>query len=106
MVIVPWQPPRAVAGQVRWTRTSPRAVMLTDFADMRTGVAGGEPDAGKALGGGDGVDGSAEATVTARIAWALSPPLRLIVWPVKTCVVEGPAESGSVNVAGEVPGAA
>ena len=72
---------------------------VTELVDMTTGVRGGAPDAGRVLDGGGSVNGTAEATATVRLVCALSPPLRLIVWPVKTWVVEVPAESVSVSVA-------
>jgi hypothetical protein len=37
-------------------------------------------------------------SVKVRVVCALLPPLRLIVWPVKTLVVDVPAESVSVRV--------
>jgi hypothetical protein len=96
IVIVPRQPVRALAGQLTRITASPRAVALTVRVEIATGVAtgGGVPDVGAAFAGGLG-----DGTCSVRIVWALSPPLRLIVWPVKTWVVEVPAESVSVSVA-------
>jgi hypothetical protein len=37
--------------------------------------------------------------VSVRVVWALGPPSRLIVWPVKTWPVDVPAVSVSVSVA-------
>ena len=48
--------------------------------------------------GGEVFSGAPRGTATLRELWALGPPLRLIVWPVKTCVVDVPAESVSVSV--------
>src|SRR5947209_10912175 len=42
-------------------------------------------------------------TETVRVVWALDPPLRLMVWPVNTFVVEVPAVSVSVSVAVKEP---
>jgi hypothetical protein len=46
-----------------------------------------------------GVEAQPSATRTVWLACAPAPPCLLMVWPVKSCVVEVPAESVSVRVA-------
>lgn len=95
MVILPRHPPKALAGQVMWITTSPRAVRVSDLADITT--AGERRWAvGPVVPGVAGVGEGIERLV---VAYALAPPLRLTVWPVKIRVVDVPAESVSVSVA-------
>jgi len=49
---------------------------------------------------------AAAETTTLCVIWALGPPSRLMVCPVKTFVVEVPAESVSVSVTMYSPGTA
>jgi hypothetical protein len=118
IVIVPLQTTCVRSGHVTGISATPCDVTVADLADMTTG--GGDPadlgvcvgagvgvgvgegvgvGVGVGVGAGAGVGAGGDPTDTVRVVWALGPPLRLTVWPVKTCVVDVPAVSVAVSVA-------
>src|SRR5271154_1645385 len=93
IVPLPRQPATALAGHRIGITPTPWRLSVIDLMEMRTREGRSSPGRVETS-----VTGAA-GTVTERVVWAPGEPLRLTVCPVKTWVVDVPAESVSVSVA-------